>query len=99
MDGQNGPEGLEHMIRGAAQQAQAEQLLAALLQQTMRQPAVQHRAPTSLVDVANSDSDPRVKVLLAALPNGERWEIDLSPMAQRQIVKALGGVLPVEDAG
>ena len=77
-------------------QATAEQMLKQMLDQTLRAPALSTRAGANKVAIveephpSGSELVPATKVLLVALPNGERWEVPLSPDAQRSLLRQLG---------
>lgn len=90
------------LMAGIAAQRQAEQMLMAVLDSTLKQPALTVRANTSKVAIidephpSGSPLVPAVKVLQVALPTGERWDIPLSPAAQRAIHRQLGTPEPTE---
>jgi hypothetical protein len=81
------------LLQQIAQQRQAEQMVMAMLQNTLQSPAVRKRAETSLVGITkpreSANGGPPERELHVALLNGERWEVTLSPEVQRAIVRAL----------
>lgn len=85
--GQNGHDPLmAAALERANQEQQTQQMLGAVLHQTMVNPAVIKTAPTSMLGVA--EEGPTGRTLRVALPNGERWDIPVSPEAQRAIARA-----------
>jgi hypothetical protein len=92
--GINGHDPIQAAIERANQEQQHQQMLGAVLQQTMLAPAVIKTAATSLTGVA--DDGPTGRMIRVALPNGERWDIPLSPQAQEAVARAL--IAPVAEA-
>lgn len=84
------------LLEQIAAQQRAEQMLMAMLQNTLRNPAVTKRAQTSLVGIFTPDSSnggKPLRELHVALPNGERWEIPVSDQAARELIRGLGGIV------
>lgn len=92
---QNGQQA-DAMLQQIQAQANAERMLHQMLDNTLRAPAVTKRAATNKVAIveephpSGSDLVPAARVLMVALPTGERWEIPLSPDAARALVRQLG---------
>lgn len=78
---------LSALLKQAAQQQQATEMLRLALDNALRNPMLVKRANLNLTHLIREQDGTRL--LLIALPNGERWDVPLSEPACRTLHRSL----------